>query len=95
MARGINNLGQIEGSYIQGTQQSFVYGSGVFTTVALQSATATNIWDINDHGYIAGQFSNPSAHGFLAVAIPEPGTMSMLLLGAFGLLGFSGVRRSR
>ena len=47
--------------------------------------TLTNAYAVNDSGWIVGRGTNPDGiiHGFLAV--PEPGTLSLLAIGAVGM----------
>jgi probable HAF family extracellular repeat protein len=70
-ARGINNLGQIVGSYRDGTgDHGFVYTGGLFKTLDFPGAdypggAATAARDINDSGMIVGTYGSATGnHGF-------------------------------
>jgi probable HAF family extracellular repeat protein len=65
---GINNLGQIVGSYIDasGHSHGFLYSGGGFTTLDDPSGTDTVATGINELGQIVGHYSNGSVqHSFL------------------------------
>ena len=71
-AIGINNLGQIVGTYLVSTNigaipNGFLYGNGVYTTIDDPLATGGTIAaGINDLGQIVGSYSDSTgAHGFL------------------------------
>ncbi len=50
----------------------------------------TDITAINDQGELAGWYidANGAYHGFVATAVPEPGTATLTLLGVVGLALF-------
>ncbi len=69
-AYGINNLGQVVGSYYSfGPRISgFLYDAGVFTPLRVPGADETIPWEINDAGQIVGNhfpFSPFYVHSFL------------------------------
>jgi probable HAF family extracellular repeat protein len=67
-ALGINNLGQIVGSYIDasGHSHGFLYSGGGFTTLDDPSGTDTVATGIDDLGQIVGHYSTGSVqHSFL------------------------------
>ena len=74
IANGINDAGQIVGSYSDSqhlfmgqSSQGFVYTGGNFTPLNVPGATNTAAYGINNLGQIVGTFSNSSlnSHGFL------------------------------
>jgi hypothetical protein len=76
-ARGINNLGQVVGSWEDPDTRSahgFVLGAGVYTSIDVPGALHTVAYDINDNGDIVGTFEVTGAdgtiqvHGFLLVS---------------------------
>ena len=68
-ARGINDAGQITGSYSDraGRSHGFVYAGGAFTTLDVPGAPYTSMSGINDAGQIVGSYQDASgtALGFL------------------------------
>jgi probable HAF family extracellular repeat protein len=67
VALGINNQGQIVGSFVSnGIQSGFLYSNGNFQTIACPNAGFTIAQSINDNGVIVG-WCNPtgSAQGFI------------------------------
>ena len=67
VALGINNQGQIAGSFVSnGIQSGFLYSNGNFQTIACPNASFTIAQGINDNGVIVG-WCNPtgSAQGFI------------------------------
>jgi len=67
-AVGINNAGQIVGSYLDaGIFHGFLLSGGTFTTIDVAAAThGTRAFGINDAGTIVGSFENASGeHGFV------------------------------
>ena len=67
-AHGINNLGQIVGTYQNATgKHGFLESGGTYITLDDPYATlgTTNASDINDAGQIVGSFQNATgSHGF-------------------------------
>jgi hypothetical protein len=68
------------------------------TNVLPANALAGIVSSINDSGQISGYYNDNvtgAVHGFIGtpVAVPEPMSLSLLILGAVGLIG--GSRRSR
>ena len=67
---------------------------GVFTTIQVPGASATEIYGINDHGMIVGDYidGDGDLHAFIATSVPEPS--SALLAGvAFSLIAAWARRR--
>jgi probable HAF family extracellular repeat protein len=106
-AYSINNLGQIVGYYVDanGLQHGFVYSggpNGTYTTLDYPNDpglspiypgyTGTELSGINDLGQIAGTYNNYS-NGFIAQSVPEPGSLSLLAIGAIGLGAYVWPRR--
>jgi probable HAF family extracellular repeat protein len=73
---GINNAGQIVGSYVDASnhEHGFLYSGGTFTTLDDPLATkGTLAWGINAAGQIVGEYVDASGvHGFLATLGPNP-----------------------
>jgi len=54
---GINDLGQIVGTYTSsGITRGFLLSDGDYTTLDVPGASSTSAWDINDAGQIAGSY---------------------------------------
>ncbi|HUJ31646.1 MAG TPA: PEP-CTERM sorting domain-containing protein [Candidatus Acidoferrum sp.] len=77
-ASGVNNLGQVVGSYrdgASGPELGFLYSNGQFTTINVPGSTATYANGINDLGDIVGSYITSTtlsggvtvntSHGFL------------------------------
>ena len=67
-AFGINESGQIVGTYVAGPiGHSFLLSEGIFTTIEVPGATGTTATGINDSGQIVGFYEDPTGitHGFL------------------------------
>src|SRR5262249_22991095 len=67
-AFGINESGQIVGTYVAGPiGHSFLLSEGIFTTIEVPGATSITATGINDSGQIVGFYQDPTgvAHGFL------------------------------
>jgi TolB protein len=71
-AAGINNFGDIVGTYVSSTNQTlgFLYRGGIFFTVAFPGATKTQCLRINDSGEIVGYYNDATGalHGFKTVS---------------------------
>jgi len=85
-ANGINNEGVVTGYYdsnSSGGFSGFIWDNGNFTTLNVPGAVSTSISAINDEGDLAGYYvdSNGVFHGFVAYAVPEPGTLVLLGIG--------------
>src|SRR5262249_8407228 len=94
-ADGINNQGQIVGTYHDlAGYHGFVYDGRHFTTLNVDGAKDTFATGINDAGQVVGWYAVVDAtahyHGFLAtpLTVPEPATLTLLLVGMVGLLGY-------
>jgi hypothetical protein len=88
---GINDSGTLVGYFSDSTgQHGFVDMGGQFTPLdAPGAALGTRASGINSSGAVVGFFddANALAHGFLAVqSVPEPGTMTLAVIGALSLL---------
>ncbi|APW59991.1 PEP-CTERM sorting domain-containing protein [Paludisphaera borealis] len=92
-ATGINNLGQIVGTYhdplipTPSHIGSFLYSNGVYTKFDPPGAVSSGASDINDAGQIVGTFVDAAGreHGFIASVVPEPSSLAMA--GIAGLVG--------
>jgi uncharacterized membrane protein len=99
-AFGINSAGDIVGSLddSQGTHGFLSSHLGGTNTVDFPGAISTQAFGINDAGQIVGSFVDSfGTHGFLATpaAVPEPGSLALLAIGAVGLLGHRASRPRR
>jgi hypothetical protein len=105
---GINDKGIAVGYYGDSTisQHGFIYntntGSYSFLDDPNEQFTAagvevTQITGINNSGEITGFYTDASgvAHGFVAQAVPEPGSIALLGIGLTAVLGFCHRRRNR
>ena len=86
-ATGINDAGQIVGSYYDTSHNihGFLKSGGSFTRIDVPGATYTYSSGINNAGHIVGNYDDTP----LSILLPEPS--SLLLLG-FGLLGLAAWR---
>ena len=64
---GINDSGQIVGSYVAGgLTHGFLLSGDEYITLDVPGATSTAAWDINDAGEIAGSYvAGDTTHGFV------------------------------
>lgn len=98
-ANAINESNQVVGysfaihQFTPTTPLAFVYDStnGMLNLNNLIPANSgwvlTDAKGINDHGWITGEGTiNGQTHAFLLKPIPEPGTISLVILGGVGLL---------
>ena len=94
---GVNNSGVVAGSYdIGGVSHSFTWAAGVgFTNFDVPFGFNTELWGIDNKGNLVGNYVDPQAgaiRGFVAAAVPEPGSLALL----FGIAGIGvGVLRKR
>ena len=77
IATGINNSGQIVGTYYDssGTAHGFLYSGGIYTTIdGPLEVEGTIAYGINDAGQIVGSYynSNGISLGFSATPMPNP-----------------------
>jgi probable HAF family extracellular repeat protein len=102
-ALGLNNLGQVVGSYTDamGNVHGFIYSNGVFTALNVPGAPDTIVNGINNFGIIVG-FTQQSPNGNTAVGfvgaplvVPEPSLLSLLALGSTALVGMCILRSRR
>jgi hypothetical protein len=96
-ALGINGSGEIVGTYIDaaGLQHGYTDIGGTFATFDVGSVSTT-VNGVNDSGQLVGFYTgeNNSVVGFVATpAVPEPSTISMLLLGLLAIPAY--FRRNR
>jgi probable HAF family extracellular repeat protein len=87
MAAGINDLGQIVGSYdtLDGDTHGFLDNAGAFTTVDYPNARLTELWGVNDSGEIVGDASVGGA--FLDIA----GVPTTIAYPGSGITSVSGI----
>src|SRR5262249_47463264 len=76
MATGINNTGQIVGTYVDSAsrQHGFLYSGGFYTTLDEPAATRDPVAPgIKPAGQIVGSFRDASGtHAFLETTVPNP-----------------------
>jgi uncharacterized membrane protein len=98
-ANGINNEGVVTGYHYSdaaGDFSGFIWNNGAFTTLDFPGAVSTGITSINDQGDLTGYYvdSNGNFNGFVAYAVPEPSTLTLLSIGVVGAVGIM-CRRGR
>ena len=78
VASGINDYGQIVGSYVDGSGNTngFGYSGGSYTTIDVPSAAATTASGISNSGQITGSYIDGSGgnHGFTQTGFAGPPT---------------------
>jgi probable HAF family extracellular repeat protein len=97
VAYGINNAGVVTGFYFDdgsGDEAGFIWNNGMFATLNVPGALDTIITSINDRGELAGDYvaANGTVDGFVAYAVPEPGTLIMPGMGLSGVCLWRGRR---
>jgi hypothetical protein len=106
-ATGINDLGEVVGYFdgapvtrsngIQVTPiEGFTYKNGVYDEYGVTGEVETELFAINDSNQVVGYAGDEdgAAFGFSAVAVPEPGTWTMLIAG-LALVGAAARGRCR
>lgn len=89
---GINDAGDIVGH--KGAN-GFVYKNGVFSSLAVPGSSFTAPVGINDAGEIVGLYGTGLFRkSFLAIPVPEPGTL-VLIVSGFLISGLTWVLRNR
>jgi hypothetical protein len=104
---GINDHGMAVGYYGDSTlsQHGYFFNTltGKYTFLDDPDAAFSNgievtqITGINNSGEITGFYSDANGvfHGFIATAVPEPGSFALICIGAASLLGVHYMRQSR
>jgi probable HAF family extracellular repeat protein len=79
-ATGINQLGQIVGSYLDtaGNDHGFLYSDGRYTAFDVPGSPWTQAYGINAQGEIVGTYSGGA---YLATLVPEPASLILLASG--------------
>lgn len=90
LAFGIDDLGRIVGSFDDalGKHGFLRDGVGTYTTINVPGEMSTTVAGITMAGELMGTFLNAtgtSSRGFVALLVPEPATLSLVLLGIAGL----------
>jgi hypothetical protein len=102
-ALGLNNSGQVVGDYVDaaGGMHGFLY---TVATASFQSIDdpngvgTTTINGINDRGQLVGFYvdANGNTDGFVATAVPEPESLTLILIGTvLAAVSFIKLRKNR
>ncbi len=93
----INNVGQIAGSFVDGTgSHGFLLTGSDLTIIDVPGASNTQVYGINDSGEVVGNWNVngvTGSHGFVAVSTPEPASWIRLCTGAAIIAGYGWLRK--
>jgi uncharacterized membrane protein len=96
-ALGLNNSGQVVGDFLDAAgMHGFLYtvATGSFQSIDDPNGIGTTtINGINDRGQVVGFYvdANGNTDGFVAAAVPEPGSLTLILIGTV-LAGMSFIK---
>jgi len=87
IASGINNLGQVVGSFdANNIDHGFVYTNGVYTILNAPGATNTDAYGINNLGQIVGTYDDASGtHAFLYDGVTYTTLTGLYAMRPFGI----------
>jgi uncharacterized membrane protein len=96
IARDINNNGQIAG-WLQTSNGNLAWigTTTSYQSIAVAGAVGGTVGEgLNDAGQVVGLWTDVegNTHGFIATSVPEPGTLVLMVAGAF-VVGGIGLRR--
>jgi len=97
-ANGINNAGQIVGTYFANDMyHGFLLDGGNYTSLDVPGAIRAYAQGINDAAQIVGSYEDAQFrnHGFLATAVPEPSSLTLFGVGVLGFVGYGWLRRGK
>ncbi|MCX6592820.1 MAG: hypothetical protein NTZ56_14960 [Acidobacteria bacterium] len=79
----VNNRGDVVGVFFDGDSlgHGFLRKDGHYFPVNYPGAITTSVLGINDQGQlVGGYFDETGVHGFIAVQVPEPASISLIVL---------------